>query len=110
MPDETAHSAESDAERSKRTASEVNVAENEEAAKRTLLTASKIHGVAPVRKPRVGSQYQATIPPLQTAGPAAQQQPAHLQQLLHTGGTAQQQNVAQQQSGSQHHAAQQGGP
>jgi ELM2 domain len=33
--------------------------------KTNRLIASKIHGVAPIRKPRVGPEYQATIPELQ---------------------------------------------
>jgi hypothetical protein len=34
-------------------------------AKSLHLTASKIHGIAPKRKPRIGPDYQAVVPPLE---------------------------------------------
>ena len=37
------------------------------AAKRVDVVASKIHGIAPRRKPRIGSAYQAVLPDVQPA-------------------------------------------
>jgi hypothetical protein len=45
--------------------------------KRQNVVASKIHGIAPIRRPRVGPQYQAVIPELQTVQVSAST-PAHV--------------------------------
>jgi hypothetical protein len=43
-----------------------NAQEYDSSWKRQHVIASKIHGIAPIRKPRIGPEYQAVIPDLCT--------------------------------------------
>jgi hypothetical protein len=50
---------------SKRRASDTELTQGSDS-KRQHVVASKIHGIAPIRKPRIGPGYQAVIPDLCT--------------------------------------------
>ena len=58
-------------QREQKRAPEREAPAGEEPGKRVHLVASKIHGIAPVRHPRVGPEYQAVIPDLCAAAQAA---------------------------------------
>lgn len=68
---------------------------SEKAAKSLRITSSKILGTAQPRKPRIGPEYQAVIPPLPQQWPLVPQ--AHTQQAQHAAAPYQHQQAPQQQ-------------